>query len=222
MPALQPVANHVKAQLHWTDGSDTGVTTSLYYRYTGGAPDVADCLSLASDIFTAAGNLANLCHESRVLTGCRVTDLSTDTGGDATHSGTTTGALTGDLVPASACVLINFSIPRRYRGGKPRIYIPGGDSETMETAQQWTSGFVTSATGSWSAFNNAVVGSSSGTTDLVSHASISYYEFFTATKNPVTGRYKNTPNPRTPPLPSDITTFSVNSRIASQRRRNGR
>jgi hypothetical protein len=222
MPPLAFVPNVVKAQLQWQDHAGNPLYNNVFLQYEGGPPNASEALTLAEAIYTAAADLAGPCHSDVVLTGCRVTDLSADDTGDALHTGTTAGSLNGDIIPASNCMLINFTTARRYRGGKPRNYFPMGDSESMLDPRTWGDGFVTSATSAWSGFIGAVLGTVAGSTTITAHVNVSYYSGSVGSIVDGGNRGKTTPTRRVPPLVSDIIGFSAAPRIASQRRRLGR
>lgn len=48
----------------------------------------------------------------------------------------TTGTATGALAPAQVAVLLNASVPTRYRGGHPRIYLPHVAASVMTNDHQ--------------------------------------------------------------------------------------
>jgi hypothetical protein len=222
MPRLPDVPNVVKAQLQWQDAAGNPLYNNLFLQYEGGPPNASEALSLASSIFTAAAFLLTQANEQVVLTGCRVTDLSADDTGDALHSGSTAGSLHGDELPASAAALINFTIGRRYRGGKPRNYFPLGDNGNMADPRTWAGGFVTNVEAAWSSFIGAVLGTVAGSTTITAHVNVSYYSGSTGSIVDGGNRGKTTPTRRETPLVNDIIGFSMAPRIASQRRRLGR
>lgn len=222
MPPLAFVPNVVKAQLQWQNDAGNVLYNNLFLRYSGGPPNASEALGLASAIFTAAAAFQEDCHTTVVLTGCRVTDLSSDSTGDALHSGSLTGTLEGGDLPASTAALLNFSIGRRYRGGKPRNYFPFGDDTKLADPRTWSGGFVTQVDGDWSAFIGAVIGTVSGSTTITAHVNVSYY--LSSVGSIVDGgtRGKTTPIRRATPLVDDIIGFSMAPRLGSQRRRLGR
>jgi hypothetical protein len=222
MPALPFVDHVLKAQLQWSDASGTTIYNTLFFRYSGGPPDASEALTLASDIYTAAEGLLGLANPDVQLTGCRVTDLSADDTGDALHTATNSGTNTGEVLPASTSLLINFSIGRRYRGGKPRNYFPFGSWSNLNGPRAWGTSFVTNAGTDWSTFAGAVLGATAGSTTITAHVNVSYYSGSTGSIVDGGTRGKTTPIRRITPAVDDIIGFAVAPRVATQRRRLGR
>lgn len=222
MPRLAFVPNVCKAQLQWQNDSGNTLYNNVFLKYSGGPPDASEALTLAEAVFTAAGNFAGDCHTTVVLTGCRVTDLSSDETGDALHSGSTTGTLEGGDLPSSTSALLNFTIGRRYRGGKPRNYFPFGDDSKLADPRTWSGGFITSVTADWSTFIGAVLGTVAGSTTVTTHVNVSYYSGSTGSIVDGGNRGKTTPTRRTDPQVDDIIGFSMAPRLGTQRRRLGR
>jgi hypothetical protein len=118
------------------------------------------------------------------------------------------------------CVLVNFLITRRYRGGKPRWYLPWGGGGDLTSRQEWTAGFITNVTSAISAIRTGFIGASSGSTSVSNQVNVSYYSGFTAVENPITHRWRNVPTLRATPAVGVIESYSVAGLVSSQRRRN--
>lgn len=220
MPPLPAVANAVRVDLLWSDAADVDVSTRLHFRYSGGTPTATDCVNLAASIYTAAAAMDAQWSGVVALTGVRVTDLSSPTGGQGEHAQSTNGTRAGAPLPGGSAVLTNYIITRRYRGGKPRSYWPWFSSDDIFTRQTWVSASVTSMNSALATFFAAVIGSSSGSTTLTDHINVSYYDGFTVVTSPTTGRARNVPKLRTTPVTDVISSFGTSVRPASQRRRN--
>lgn len=220
MPALPFAANTVRVRLGWTVGADLAADTNLYFRYTGSAPTANDCATLATGIFTAVGNQAGMWAGDTVLSSVRVTDLSSDTTGDATHTGSAPGLRTGGELPGATALLVNYQIARRYRGGKPRSYLPWGTDTDLASRQRWTSTFIGLAQTAVTTMMGAIIGLSSGSTTIAAHANVSYYSGFTVEGGTGGKRAKNVSTPRATPVVNDVVAASPNVVIGSQRRRN--
>jgi hypothetical protein len=117
-------------------------------------------------------------------------------------------------------VLVNYLISRRYRGGKPRAYLPWGDAGQLTSRQSWSGTFVTAVDSAFSTFYAAVIGLSAGSTTITDHVNVSYYDGFTVVTDPVTHRARNVPTLRGTPIVDVILSFAANPRPGSQRRRN--
>jgi hypothetical protein len=218
MPALPVVPNVLRADLHWSISSDVNARTSLFFEYSGTAPDGSACLSLATTIATAMGGWGEYWDVDTTLLGCTVTDLSSVTGGVATHDVSVAGTRPNPMSGATA-VLVNYQISRRYRGGKPRSYLPWGDSGDIGNRQTWNATRV----GLWGTalaeFFDTVIGSTAGGTTITQHVNVSYYSGFTVVTSPTTGRARNVPTLRSSPLVNTVSSFAVSAKIANQRRR---
>jgi hypothetical protein len=150
-----------------------------------------------------------------------VTDLTSATAarGIATSSqiGTRAGLPNGAAVPA----LINFKVARRYRGGKPRIYFPFFVSADLTDRLTWSSEVIIEATATWEAFMSAVIGVARPLGRSGRTGQRSFYEGFTVVTDPRTARSRNVSQLRPDgPAVDRITSFSINPKLGSQRRRN--
>jgi hypothetical protein len=128
---------------------------------------------------------------------------------------TTPGLRAGAFLPADACLLINYPITRRYRGGHPRQYLSVGIQTDLLDRAHWEGSFVVAVHAAWQAFIAEIVGQIVGTTTIESQGCVSYVS---VAENPIY------PNRRAVPLyeaftPSDN---SASAELASQRRRIGR
>lgn len=220
MPALPDVPNVLRVDLQWTVGGDLDVITRMFFSYSGGAPSAADCVTIAASVYTDAAAMKALWESGTDLIGVKVTDLSSATGGVGEHSQVTSGTGATASMPGSVAVLVNYVITRRYRGGKPRSYLPFGSEADIATRQTWVGTFVTAVNSALATYFAAVIGTTGGGTTISQHVNVSYYDGFTVVVNPITGRSKNVSKPRTTPLVDTISSFATSSRPGSQRRRN--
>jgi hypothetical protein len=141
------------------------------------------------------------------LTSVIAEDLSTLNTPVGLWTGSIAGTRTGSPLPAETCLLINFHVNRRYRGGKPRMYLPLGNAGDVSAPQAWLGGFLAAVNTSFSAFLNGVFGSTLGGATVTTLCSVSYYHAKAL---------------RTTPLVDPVTAWSTNGIPASQRRRMGR
>lgn len=218
MPALPTVPNVLRADLHWSISSDVNARTSLFFAYSGTAPNGTDCESLANTIVTAMGSWGEYWDVDTTLLGCTVTDLSSSSGGVGAHNVSIAGTRPNPMSGATS-VLVNYQISRRYRGGKPRSYLPWGDAGDIGNRQTWNATRV----GLWGTalaeFFAACIGATAGGTTISQHVNVSYYSGFTVITSPTTGRARNVPTLRGTPVVSTISSFTVSTKIANQRRR---
>lgn len=221
MPALPNVPGVLKFRVTWNVEGDSSAETIHYVTYTGGPPSSAQCVTMGN-AFVAAVNSTALAvmSDSSSCGNCQVTDLASSTGGQGTSTTAGTVGTRGTaLLPAGAAVLVNHQIARRYRGGKPRSYMPWGISSDLQTTGLWTTGAVTAFNAAWAALVAAVLAGGSGCT-LTAFANVSYYSGFTARENMGTGRWRNVPNVRATALVNAFSGSSVSTHVGSQRRRN--
>ena len=220
MPALPPVPGVVRVRYGYDFADSPNVGTYQHFTYTGPSPSGANCLTLAQAIFDASQvHFEGVMQGACTFTSVRVTDLSSQTGGDATFSGAAAGARPGGTIPSSIAFVSDYQIERRYRGGKPRSYWPWGTDSDLASPDKWAAATVTEFIGVQGALNGIVVGQSAGSTQLSTQCSVSYYEGFASFQNPITGRWRNAPKPRTVPVIDLIVSSTGRTLLGHQRRR---
>jgi len=222
MPALPPVSQVLKLTLHWDDGSDMAAATILHWQYLGGAPTSAQINTFCTNFnaLTAAEWPIVLDADSKYL-GIDVIDLSSSTSGAGSAATSVNGARGTAILGAGSAVLAHYSIGRRYRGGKPRSYLPWGVSDDLSSRQTWGGAAVTSFTTTWAAILNAVPAAGPiGAAALVSQCVVSYYGPPNRTITGSTGRVRTVSTTRAVPIVDLISGFTISPKVASQRRRN--
>jgi hypothetical protein len=116
---------------------------------------------------------------------------------------------------------MHYPVARRYRGGKPRSYVPWGTADDLGDRQDWDSGVLTAFHTGWSAIISALEAAYPiGAATFVSMCAVSYYGPPNRTITGSTGRVRTISTVRAVPLVDDWSTFSVVQKIGSQRRRN--
>ncbi len=220
MPALPAVANVIRCDVLWSVGTDNAALDRLHIAYTGGPPSSADCTTLAAALWIIFdAELIPYVNGNNSLLGVRVTDLSSSTGGQGEHLETDVGDIAPDDLGANSTALVTMGIGRRYRGGKPRTYFPLGGQSVMQTPQTWTAAFVTNVQASLDAIRTDIAVTSAGSTTLTHLVNVSYYHGFTVVTNPITGRARNVPTLRVAPLVDAAVSWTMELKLASQRRR---
>lgn len=206
MAPLPPVPDVIKASLNWQIQGNHTAESILHFVYAGGPPSSSVCSALAADIQAAAvSNLKALLPIGTLLGQCTVLDLASATGAQGVGGTATAGTRSGQPLVASTCVVMNHSIARRYRGGKPRSYCPFGIATDPQTAGTWQAGFLTTVNTAWSTFITTALAAASGGVTLTEFASVSYYHAKVL---------------RTTPVVDPITQSLARTRIGTQRRRN--
>lgn len=222
MPALPPAPNVLKCSLNYNTQGSLKAGNRLFFEYSGGPPSVANCNTIATGISTAfSTDLAALMGPQIGLVEITVTDLTSDTSAEGSWTGSIPGTRSGEIVDLDTAVLQNFTIARRYRGGKPRTYWPFGCSADLNSDRNtWTSGYLSAHASGWAAFLAAVLAITGGGCTITNHVNVSYYSGFASVENPVTKRWRNIPTPRTGDAVVDgITGTTVSETIGVQKRR---
>jgi len=220
LPPLPPPELPVlKYTIDWIVGLDNSCSTRWFIQYSGTPPTNAQCNTACQSIFNAlVTEFVPLMSPQVFLKAVNIQDITTTTGGEGSAGTQTQGTRTGNPLSAQAAALVNHVVQRRYRGGKPRVYLPLGTATDLANSQTWTAAFQTAVNTAWS--QCIAVSIANGPTTSVGHVNVSFYEGFTSYQNPVTKRWYNLSTPRSPNAKVDpIASFNVNPRVGTQRRR---
>lgn len=221
MPAPPAVPSVLKVIWRQQVGDDAEVGTRLYFTYTGSAPSDATCLLIAEQMWLAYSNyLTPLLSSDNALQGVDVIDLTSSTAGAAEYLARSAGTASPADLTAATCLLVNASILRRYRGGKPRSYWPFGVAADLTNPSEWSTAFLTAAQTALDTFLAHCVAIVESGTTVAALVNVSFYESFLAVENPITHRWRNVPLYRTGAIPVDLVTgYVVNAKPGTQRRR---
>jgi len=174
MPALPPIADVLKVVFQGTVGDRDWVNV-LHYQYSGGAPSSADLDGYAATLSSSWGSVMSPLQDTNTAqTVVQLTDLTSPTSGQGTTESTNPGTREGDFLPASTCMLINYPLSNRYRGGHPRTYLCVGVWADTESPQQWVSTFQSAVTTAWKTFTVDQVGVTVGPATIASIGAVSY------------------------------------------------
>lgn len=221
MPALPPVPGVIKVRLIGTQDASIPWGSRFFVEYTGGPPSATDLDSLATNVATDFhSNLMPYATDDKILTQVICEDLSSSSGAVGEVTVSDAGSSGGTPLAASTALVINHQINRRYRGGKPKIFLPLGDTAVRSQNNEWTSALVSSVTAAWNTFVTAVLAGSYSSFTLLTFVNISYYEGFTVVTSPTTHRARNVPTLRITPVIDTIVSNSVAQKLGSVRRRN--
>lgn len=214
-----PASPCVRVKLDYNLGEGGTSGNRLYFSYSGSAPTGANCTTLAGDVASAWNtNLAPLISEQFALKEVDVLDIATDSGLSGQWTGSDGGTRSGTSLPWQVATNIEFNISRRYRGGKPRIYLPPGVESDLLTQASYQSSFVSAANSGFAAFIAAIEALSIGAMGTLAHVNLSYYKGFTNVTNP-SGRTRAVPTYRTSALLDTISGYSCKALLSSQKRR---
>jgi hypothetical protein len=222
MPALPDVPGVIRYQFTHTFSSDVDVMCHLFFSYTGTPPSATD---LADGGSAAATNwntyLAPYAHPDVTLTEVTLTDLTSPTSAQGSDVVSHAGTASGSQLAAATCLLVNYKIDRRYRGGKPRTYWPLGTSANVATAQTWGTGFTATMATQMDSFISAILATSFPTITLENHVSVGYYGPPNRYVGVAPGRIKTYSTVKAGPISPDIiVSLGINPKFGSQRRRN--
>src|SRR5262245_42812422 len=206
MPALPNVGNVAKVRLIGTNQS-TEFNNIIHVQYSGGAPTSGTLSSLANSIGTAWNStIAPICNTSCALTQVIAIDLASPTGNEGSATVNHVGTRAGTLMPVNVAVVFSFHVQLRYRGGHPRMYVPGGVSSDISAGHLWNTvsqqAFATAASTFLSQVNAITIGGSAFFMVMVSY-------FINHALRPV-------------PAVFPIVSTAVDDRIDTQRRRLGK
>ena len=202
-------AGGIKVRLSGNIGSGEWGQIFHYHQATGADITDLSANTFASDLATSwATNIAPLvcptCHLTQVV----VEGLNSATDGAGAWAGDNAGGGSGDT-PAQVCVLEKDVIAPRYRGGHPRHYWPVPSSADIGDPTHLNPGGV----GVWfagvTAYHSAAVTAGSGLWPAATfeYVNISYFSHHVV---------------RPVPVISPIQGWSIETMLATQRRRVGR
>lgn len=191
----------------------------FYLSYSGTAPSAADCITLATGIATAWNtDLAQLVQSEYSLTEVDVLDIATLTGHSGQWVGSHPGGDASTSTPQQVATNVEFQIGRRYRGGKPRMYLPPPGRAAYAGENRWSTAFVAQSNTQVLAFFNAVKALTVGAMGTLAHVNLSYYQGFSNVTNS-SGRIHAAPKYRASALVDAVTGYKTNALMSSQRRR---
>lgn len=218
MPALPVVPNVLKTDVIWSDSTKTECVNVHYWHYT---PSF-----IPGDANTFAQHLWNAYHDNwfntvqpdnrLALERVDVIDLGnplSPPAGYVNHfpsAGTTLGL-------ANATALIGWEIVRRYRGGRPRSYIPNPGGDKQSDDGDWS----TATLNQVQTLGNAILGVApfaGATMNVTAKVNVSYYKGYTNVTLP-SGRVASRPTPRAAAQVDNIIGIHVPTGVVSQRRR---
>lgn len=214
-----PESPCVRARLIYTVNDGSEASSRFYLSYSGGAPSAANCATLASDIAAAwATHLAPNIGSDWSLTEVDVLDIATNSGLSGTAAVSTPGGISSNPIPAQVAVNVEFDIARRYRGGKPRMFLPPPTNAQTVDVAHWTAAYVTAVDTGVLAWATEIEALSVGSMGSLQHVNLSYYEGFTNVTNS-SGRTRAAPKYRDAAKLDTITAYSAKQTMGSQRRR---
>jgi hypothetical protein len=213
MPPKPPLTGSVKLENNWT--SD-GVATAhnISYALFGTGVDTSDpttLTDLANNLMSAwsgSGILPRL-SEHWHLVSVTASDNSggSDVAANSTHA-TVSGTDSSASLPPQCAIAASWQIAARYRGGKPRWYIPGIPSDALSAS-----------------YGSALDSTYAGELETALKSFYSTFQLGTANTHDYswgTLSYETGNAPRVTPLFRFYTGVMLHNRLDSQRRRSGK
>lgn len=221
MPALPSPGKVVMHTINYIAGGRTSINR-IFTSYTGGGNNLADLTTLQTAILAAWQNrLKRDISSDWSIDHIVSTDLQTSTSPQSTTTSAVAGTDASQSLPAGTATLVSAAIPRRYRGGHPRLYLPYPGFDQISTPRAWKASFVSQVNGDMALVMsdiNALVNVSYAGTKLVN---VSYYSGFHNVTLP-SGRQVSRPLVRGTPLVDVISGYTADTRPAFQSRRMGK
>lgn len=220
MPPLPPVPGVIRSTFKQTFQGDLDILNRCFWSFSGTTSQVS-----MGDFATALAthwhaNIAPLQSNAMVLESVECVDLTSDSSPLAYAVPGTTGSLTPNPLAAGSAAIIQFEVNRRYRGGKPKIFVAGIMASQTQTVQTLTAAAIAAFEEAWLNIQAEVIETEFGSiTTITGQVNVSYYSGFTNGTGP-TGRAKVIPTLRETPVVDPIIGVGINPNIASQRRRN--
>lgn len=208
---MPDVAGCISLTLSGLVGSHAWVN-KFHVNYSGTPPTVDQLNSYTNGVNSGwVAGVANSCSVGVSLLRIEAVDLSSRTAASYVFDVTSLGTVIGAYNPGNACVLVDYDIAIRFRGGHPRTYLPMGVQADLETESTWLDASVATFTDNFQTFLAAI-------------ENITYDGFVFGGQCFLQAVVTVPPPPawRTPPVTRIITGFHVQKELASQRRRIGR
>lgn len=214
-----PASPCLRVKLDYLNGDGSEAGSRFYLSYAGAAPTAGNCITLATDIAAAWNtNIAPQISNFWSLQEVDVLDLASLSGSSGIVAVSHQGSNGSNLVPASVAVNVEFDIARRYRGGKPRMFLPPGDASQLANGGRWSNDYVTAVNAALTAFMAEIQALSVGAVGALAHVNLSYYSGFKNVTNS-SGRERAVPLYRDTALLDSVSSYACKAVVGSQRRR---
>lgn len=224
MPPLPSPGPVLRCSFSAGTNASIEASSRVFIGYSGSAPSAGDLETLATAVSSAWGtHIAPQVSSAESLHGVTIIDLSSSSGNIGEWTGTVAGTRSGDELLASACMVLNHKIARRYRGGRPRTYLRCGVFSDLDGTNEWGAGFLSATLSAWEAFIAEVLATTGIGITSLQLLNVGYYDGNLVFTSP-SGRARNIPQLRkvagvaTPNVDS-ITSTAPATKVGSQRRR---
>jgi hypothetical protein len=193
----------------------------FYLSYTGSAPTGANCTTLAGDISTAwASHISPLHAAYYALEEVDVLDIATTSGLSGQDLTVHNGSRAGTALPVQCALNVEFGVARRYRGGKPRFYLPPMCEADLIDQGHYDPSILSGISTAVGAFFSQIEALSIGSLGTLAHVNLSYYHGYETSSPPWRGPgFKYPPKYRATALHDVVTSYSAKGVVGSQKRR---
>jgi hypothetical protein len=200
-----------------SDAFDAG--SRFFLSYAGASPTGANCIALATAIATAwSDNVASSVSSAVSLKEVDVLDIASNAGLSGQWTGTDPGTGGATQIASQVAGNVEFGIARRYRGGKPRMFVPGPPTEAVLDAGHFSPDYIANLNTGIAGFFTAIEALDIGAMGALAHVNLSYYDGFTNITNS-SGRTRAVPKYRPTALVEAIVGYSTKAVYGSQKRR---
>jgi hypothetical protein len=177
-------------------------------------------LTLCEGVGTAwQANISAFQATSSALTAIDGVDLSSTDGAGNTADVDYAGEAAFNQLPNQVAAVAKFDIARRYRGGKPKMFVPAITTNAVLDESHFTGAFCDDLGAAMNSFNDNVKALFADSTTLTGIVNVSFYDGFTSVQNPVTLRWRNVPTYRAVALIDVVGGFTVDPVFGTQKRR---
>jgi len=220
-PVPPPESPCLRVRLIYNTYADRSAGSRFYLSYEGTAPTAGNCSTLAADIGAAwETNLAPVVNDAYGLAEVDVIDIATDAGSSGQSTTGWSGSRSGTTMPDQCATNIEYDIARRYRGGKPRMYLPPGSTADQANPSTWSGTFVGEVNTAIAAFFTEIEALTVGAVGALAHVNLSYYNGYSTTTPPWRGPgFKYPPKYRAAALLDTVNGYATKPVTGSQKRR---
>ena len=192
--------------------------------YDGAGLTTAQLTDLCGDVATSwAAQLAGLTNPQAILSSIVCEDLQNPGTVDGVAAVSHAGTRTGTPLPDNVTAAIAFLPDHKYRGARPKTFLPAGNQEDLATGQHWTSAFTAAVDTAWTAFIGAVQAGAPAGVTLGAQQYVNYIgPPYTVRSNPNNTRSHSVGTPVNPPKVYPILEPKCATKIGSQRKRLGK
>ena len=218
MATLPPVSKVVRADFYFSQGHTANLQVREFFQYTGtlnGTDATAWCATMQGSMATLLGLFSSsLSHYKTELT-----DLSSTSSPQEINPTITAGTSGSAANDAGTAFIIRKLITRRYRGGHPRIYLPGTLNSWLANPTQWASTAAGNILTGYNTFISTITSTVPAAAGTGTHVNVSYYAGHTWFED-AKSNWHRIPTPRGSPVVDLITGTAYVATPGSQRRRN--